>query len=171
MLPISQNDLKITSKYIVWSSVGVLLPIILVYLFNGNIFKFQFLFFLVQLSVLGYFSFRVIYEVRMSYENKTISFLHAWVYVFLLLVITLLVFLFVKLIVLFLIDPSYLHGCVEQIKLDIATLAEKNPELEKFDLKKFDELKEFKSYVHFFWYYPLKSLVLSALIALVARKK
>jgi|GEM_PF-5414077 len=171
MLTISQNDLKITSKYIVWGSVGVLLPMILVYLFNGNILKFQFLFFLVQLSVLGYFSFRVIYEVRMSYENKTISFLYAWLYVFLLLVITLFVFLLVKLIVLFLIDPSYLHRCVEQIKLEIETLAEKNPILEKFDLKKFDKLKEFKSYVHFFWYYPLKSLVLSALIALVARKK
>jgi len=171
MQAITQNHLKITGRYIVWSSVGVLIPLFLIYLFNGNILKFQFLIFLVQLAVLGYFSFKTIYDVRMSSDDQKLHFLNAWLYVFLLLTTTLLIFLLVKLMLFFLIDPTYLDSCIEQVKLDFIALAEKNALFENFDLEKFDEIKQIKTYTYYVWYYSLKSFLLLLLIALVAKKK
>lgn len=161
---------EVSIKYILWASGGIILPLLLVYFFNGNIFKFQFVFFLVQASVLGYLSFKTIHDIRLKSENQTTSFLTAWLAAFLLLALPLVLFLVIKIFLLFVLDTTYLNDCVEQIRIEILQLAEKDERL--LDAAKdLDKIKELSTYYFYFAYYPVKSLVLSALIALVARKK
>ncbi|MCX7697298.1 MAG: DUF4199 family protein [Bacteroidales bacterium] len=160
----------VTSKYLVWATIGIILPLLLVYFFNGNIFKFQFVFFLVQASVLGYLSFKAIHDIRLKSENQTTNFLTAWLSSFLILALPLILFLVVKMLLLFILDTAYLNDCIEKIRIEILQLAEKDERLVQA-AKDLDKLKEISSHYFYFAYYPIKSLVLSALIALIARKK
>ncbi|HBG69311.1 MAG: hypothetical protein A2W93_00145 [Bacteroidetes bacterium GWF2_43_63] len=153
---------------------GILAAYFLVlYLTGVNFFTFSFVSFIVEATVVLIFMFMSISQVRKMTEEKKINFGHAIILSGGVMLIGLFCYQAMKLLVLFVIDPAYNEVCIDEIYFksiqaikEYPQYADKmgNPE----DIKKLllieNNLMQFAIFLG-------KSIIVGALVALVAKKK
>lgn len=152
---------------------GILAVYFLVlYLIGLNFFKFGLVSFLIEGIVVLYFMFTGISQARKMTEEKIIKYPSALLISFGVMFIGLMCFAAMELFVLFVLDPSYLQDSVHELQLTMVEQIANNPKLKEYvnpdDISK---LLEFSTYMAILLKYLIKSLIVSALVALIAKKK
>ncbi|MBN2728207.1 MAG: DUF4199 domain-containing protein [Bacteroidales bacterium] len=144
---------------------------ILLYLVNLNFLQYNLITFLVMAVALFIFSFMSISEARKNMPDNRIKFLHAWIAAAFVFFIGLYVFGIAKLLIFFVIDPSYLNGSIDELILKLKEYADQipNPEEAAEGMNKMKDPMVFVQQILI--YYTAKSIILGALVALVAKKK
>jgi len=145
---------------------------LILYLLGVNFFSFGFLSFFIQAVVVIYFMLTGISQVRKMTEDKTIKYPSAFMVAFSIMLLGLICFIAMELFVIFVLDPAYLQSCVQELKIEMTKQLEANPQLAEYvkpdDITK---LLELSTYMVVFLKFLIKSLVVGALIALIAKKK
>jgi len=146
---------------------------LLLYLLSRNFILMNFVTFLIEAAAVLIFMFISISQVRQINENKTIKFIPAMMLASSVMFMALLLFAVVKFAIIFFIDTEYLQVCVDEVYKQALMAKDQYPEYaDKMgnpeDIKK---LLNIESHLPILGYYLVKSVVIGALVALVARKK
>ena len=144
---------------------------IILYLFNLNFIVYNFITFLVEAIVLLIFAFLSISESRKKMPDNKIKYLPALIAATSVMFMGLIIFGISKLLIFFVIDPEYLQNSINEMILKIKENADVIPNAEEA----IDGLNEFSKpstlLVQISVFHSIKSIVIGALIALVAKKK
>lgn len=144
---------------------------ILIYLINLNFMEYNFITFLVEAIVLLIFAFLSINESRKKLPDNKIKYLAAFIAATSVMFIGLVIFGISKLLIFFLIDPSYLDDSINEMIMRIKEYADRIPNPEEA-VEGLEELKKPRTIlIQIFVLHSIKSIVIGSLIALVAKKK
>lgn len=167
--------IKTTLKNTLYAGGIITLYFSMLCMFNLNFLQFQFFTFLIQACVLLIFAFKNIKEIRLQQNSLSINYLPAFAATAILLCLSLYIYCFGKLILLFKICPDYLINCVEEMKvafMESASTVFNDEKLIQTTLESFEILKKPISILsQMMVYYPFKSILIGAAVALVAKKK
>ncbi len=146
---------------------------LLLYLLSRNFIMMNFITFLIQAAAVLFFSFASISQVRKITENRTIKFLPAMMLASSVMFMALLIFALVKFAVIFFIDTEYLKVCVDEVYKQALMAMDKYPEYadKMGNPEEIKNLLNIETHLPILGYYLVKSVVIGALVALIARKK
>ena len=146
---------------------------LLLYLSGINYFSFSFITFLIEAAVVLSFMFITISQVRKQSEDKRVKTGTAMLLATVVMFFALFCFQVMKLLVLFVIDPSYNEMCVNEIFMQTIQVIKEHPQVAENmgnpeDIKK---LLLIENNLMPFVFYFIKSVIIGVLVGLVAKKK
>lgn len=165
-----RQTLPTATKYGTYGGGIIAAYFLLLYLLNQNYTLFALITFLIEATVVILFSFFAVKKIRDEKFGGTISYIDTFFAQFLVIFLSLSIYLAVRLLICFFIDPQYF----ESIKIFTLEQFMKNREMMPDWANDPEKVKQgfaFTAQLSYILIFFIKSLVLGSLLALIARKK
>ena len=160
------------SKYTLFAAAIMVIYLLLMWIVNANILKLNLISFLIQAFAIIFFSLKAIEVARVEYGDGYISYFNAFLLCFIISFFSLLIFLLVKLLIFYVIDPGYLNNLVNSLIVELEMQKDMIPEsFQSFATSENIALTySFKYQLATAFNYLIESAILGLIIAGFARK-
>jgi hypothetical protein len=160
------------SKYTLFAAAIMVVYLLLMWIFGGNILMLNTITFIIQAFAIIFFSIKAINIARVELGEGHISYLNAFLLSFIISFFSLLIFLLVKLLIFYVLDPNYLNNMLNTLIINLEMQKEMMPEqFQSFITPEtFSQAFSFKYQLSTAFTYLIESAILSLILAGIIKK-
>lgn len=160
------------SKYTLFAAAIMVVYLILMWIVGGNILMLNTLTFIIQAFAIIFFSIKAINIARKDFGEGYISYFNAFLLCFIISFFSLLIFLLVKLLIFFVLDPNYLNNMLTTMMINIEMQKEMIPEQFQSYMtsENFYQAFTFKYQLGTAFTYLIESAILALILAGIIKK-
>jgi len=160
------------SKYTLFAAAIMVVYLLLMWIFGGNILMLNTITFIIQAFAIIFFSIKAINKARVEFGEGHISYLNAFLLSFIISFFSLLIFLLVKLLIFYVLDPNYLNNMLNTLMINLEMQKEMMPEQFQSYItpETFSQAFSFKYQLSTAFTYLIESAILSLILAGIIKK-